>query len=63
MGSEWAQLQSISLGESSQGFEDTCKAALQLYAIAGREVKRLLNRQQYQVVAYACKIAGHPLEG
>lgn len=62
MGKEWAQLQSIALGEGSQSFEDTCKAALQLYAIAVREVKHLLNRRQYQVVAHACHIAGHPLK-
>jgi len=63
MGSEWAQLQSISLGEDHQNFEDTCRGALQLYTIVAREVKHLLNRQQYQVVAHACKMAGHPLEG
>jgi hypothetical protein len=62
MGTEWAQLQSIALGEGSESFEDTCKAALQLYAIAAREVKHLLNRRQYQVVAHACDIAGHPLK-
>ncbi len=61
MGMTWAQLQSVSLGEDNQSFEDTCKAALQLYSIVAREVEHLLNRRQYQVVAHACEIAGHPL--
>jgi hypothetical protein len=61
MGARWAQLQSIALGEGNQSFEDTCKAALQLYAFVVREVKYLLNRRQYRVVAHACEIAGHSL--
>lgn len=61
MGKEWAQLQSIALGEGNQNFEDTCGAALQLYTIVAREVRHLLNRRQYQVVAHACEIAGHSL--
>lgn len=61
MGTEWAQLQSIALGEGDQNFEDTCKAALKLYATVAQEVRHLLNRRQYQVVAHACEIAGHSL--
>ena len=62
MGEEWARLQSVALGEDNQSFENTCKAALNLYGIVAREVKSLLNRQQYQVVAHACEIAGYPLK-
>jgi hypothetical protein len=61
MGTEWAKLQSIALGEGNQNFEDTCKAALQLYAITAQEVRHLLNPQQYRVVAHACEIARHSL--
>jgi hypothetical protein len=57
MGTEWAQLQSTALGENNQRFEETCKAALQLYVITAQEVRHLLNPQQYRVVAHACKIA------
>ncbi|MCW4052467.1 MAG: nucleotidyltransferase domain-containing protein [Candidatus Bathyarchaeota archaeon] len=57
MGMKWTQLQSIALGEGNQSFEDTCKAALQLYANVAREVKHLLDRRQYQVVSHACEIA------
>ena len=62
MDTEWAQLQSAAIGEGNQTFEETCKAALQLYAFVAQEVKHLLNRRQYQVVAHACEIAGHPLK-
>jgi hypothetical protein len=62
MGTEWAQLQSIALGEGNENFEQTCKAALQLYAMTAQEVRHLLNQRQYQVVAHACDIAGHPLK-
>jgi len=62
MGAEWERLQSVALGEGNQTFEDTCKAAFELYAFVAREVKHLLNRQQHQVVAHACEIAGHPLK-
>lgn len=62
MGTEWTQLQSIALGEGNGNFEDTCKAALELYALTAQEVRLLLNRRQYQVVAHACDIAGHPLK-
>jgi hypothetical protein len=61
MDTRWTQLQSIALGEGNQSFEDTCKAALHLYAIVAREVRHLLSRQQYQVVAHACEIAGYSL--
>ena len=61
MGTEWAELQSIALGEGNRNFEDTCKAALQLYALAAQEVRHLLNPQQYKVVAHACDLAGRSL--
>jgi hypothetical protein len=61
MGAEWAQLQSVALGEGNQSFKDTCNAALQLYAIVAQEVRPMLNRRQYQVVAHACELAGHSL--
>jgi hypothetical protein len=61
MGVRWAQLQKVALGISGQSFEETCRAALQLFVLAGREVGNLLNKRQYQVVAHACEIAGYPL--
>lgn len=62
IGTEWERLQCVALGEGNQAFEDTCRAALELYAFVAREVKHLLNRQQRQVVAHACEIAGRLLK-
>jgi predicted nucleotidyltransferase len=61
MGAKWAKVQKDALGTSGQSFEETCRAALQLFALAAREVANLLNKRQYQVVAHACKIADYPL--
>lgn len=60
-GVKWKQLQSAAFGENGQDFEDTCRAALQLYVQTSRKVKHLLDEQQFQVVAHACEIASHSL--
>ena len=61
MGPVWTRLQSAALGEEGQSLEESCKAALQLYILAAREVKNLLNAQERRVVDHACKIADQPL--
>jgi hypothetical protein len=61
MGKSWASVQSAALGEGGESFEDTCDAALRLFSLTAQEVKDLLDERQFQVVARACKIAGHPL--
>jgi len=61
MGKEWEHLQRASLGQGDQSFQDTCEAALQLFAATALKVKRLLDKRQYDVVAHACRIAGYPL--
>jgi predicted nucleotidyltransferase len=61
MGAEWTRLQGIALGESSRKFEETCRAALQLFFLVAQQVKPLLDERQYNVVANACKIAGYLL--
>jgi hypothetical protein len=61
MGPTWTRLQSAALGEGGQNFEETCRAALQLYVLAAREVRSLLNVQERQVVDHACKIADESL--
>jgi predicted nucleotidyltransferase len=61
MGAEWTRLQSIALGETGRGFEQTCRAALQLFSLAAQEVKHLMDERQYAVVVHACEIAGYPL--
>jgi hypothetical protein len=62
MGKKWARIQNVALQESRRSFKETCKAALQLYALTAQEVKDLLNKQQYEVVSHACEIAGYPLK-
>jgi predicted nucleotidyltransferase len=61
MGTRWSEVQSAALGESRKDFEDTCQAALELYALTAHEVRHLLNRRQLRVVAHACKVAGFSL--
>jgi predicted nucleotidyltransferase len=61
MGTEWAKAQGIALSENGERFEDTCDAAFQLYSLAAKEIKHLLNERQLQVVTHACEIAGYPL--
>ncbi len=61
MGRQWSEVQSTALGETGKGFNDTCEAALELYAMTAHEVRHLLNRRQLKVVAHACQIAGYPL--
>lgn len=60
MGKSWASVQSTALGEGGESFEDSCDATLKLFSLAAQEVKHLLDERQFQVVAHACKIAGHP---
>jgi hypothetical protein len=57
MGARWAQWQSAALGEGDQSFEETCSAALHLYAATAQEVSHLLDQRQNEVVAHACEIA------
>jgi predicted nucleotidyltransferase len=61
MGKSWASVQSAALSEGGESFEDSCDAALKLFSLTAREVQHLLDERQFQVVAHACKIAGHPL--
>jgi len=49
------------LGTGDQSFKNTCKAALRLFAATAKEVKQLMDKRQYDVVANACRIAGYPL--
>lgn len=62
MGKKWGHVQRVALGEGQPSFKETCRAALQLFALTAQEVKHLLNKRQYQVVSHACEIAGYPLK-
>jgi hypothetical protein len=60
-GPTWAKTQAEAFGEHGESVEQSCHAALRLYALAVRVVRHLLNPRQYEVVAHACEVAGHPL--
>lgn len=62
MGPKWTKVQSAALGEGDENFMDTCDAALQLFALAVDDMRRVLDKRQFSVVAHACEIAGHPLK-
>ncbi|MGI8825964.1 MAG: hypothetical protein ACR2JC_10025 [Chloroflexota bacterium] len=57
MGEPWRRLQGAALGDGNQSFEETCKAALELYRLAADTVKDLLSEEQSRVVTYACELA------
>jgi predicted nucleotidyltransferase len=61
MGKIWTNVQSAALGEGGESFKETCDAALRLFSLTAKEVKHLLDKRQYHVVAHACEIAGHPM--
>jgi len=61
MGEPWASAQSRALAEHRETLEASCRAALELYALAAGECWPLLDRRQREVVGHACGIAGHPL--
>jgi hypothetical protein len=61
MGDRWRPVQGTALGTGQESFQETCDAALELYALVGSEVKHLFDARQRDVVAHACRIAGYPL--
>ncbi len=62
MGERWSRAQSKALGLGGESFEDTCAAALELFALAAKELSHLFDERQHEVVAHACDLAGHPLD-
>ncbi len=61
MGDEYGENQSLALGLTEAPFEDSCRAALDLFGAAAADTADLLDDTQRAVVAHACKLAGHPL--
>jgi predicted nucleotidyltransferase len=59
MGKDWRRAQNVSLGEGGESFEETCKAALQLFILTANEIMSMLNPRQKAVVIHACEIAEH----
>ena len=60
MGPRWRRAQSAALSEHGESLEESCRAALGLYALAAAEARPLLSREQRTVVDAACAIARAP---
>ncbi|MDQ3328186.1 MAG: nucleotidyltransferase domain-containing protein [Chloroflexota bacterium] len=62
LGTSWHRAQGTAFGAGGEAFEDTCRAALELYILAARDVRLLLNAEQLAVVNHACAVAGNPID-
>ncbi len=56
MGEGWRRAQNTALGLGGEPFEQTCEAALRLYALAVEEVDPLFDERQRGVVRHARKL-------
>ncbi|HLW48360.1 MAG TPA: nucleotidyltransferase domain-containing protein [bacterium] len=61
MGEAWRRAHRRALGVQAETLEQTCGAALELYALAVEETKPLLDERQFTVVRGACAAAGFPI--
>ena len=57
MGEGWHRTQSAALGLGDEGFEETCRAALELYGLAVGNVYQLLDERQRGVANHARLLA------
>jgi predicted nucleotidyltransferase len=62
MGDRWRTVQGRALGTGGEDFPTTCRAALELYALAAAAMRDDLSEDQWAVVAHACALAGYPLD-
>lgn len=63
LGEPWASTQARAFGLDESGFETSCRAALELYALAARASRDLFTGAQRAIVAHACALAGYSLDG
>ncbi|HEV2439019.1 MAG TPA: nucleotidyltransferase domain-containing protein, partial [bacterium] len=61
MGEPWRRAHRGALGVQAETLEQTCGAALALFALAAEETKQLLDERQFAVVRRACAAAGFPI--
>lgn len=61
MGEPWRRAHRKALGVQAETLEQTCGAALELYALAAEETKQLFDERQFAVVRGACTAAGFPI--
>lgn len=61
MGKEYAAAQELALGVKETSLKESCDATLELFGIAAAETRALLSATPKEIVAHACRLAGHPL--
>lgn len=62
MGEQWSRAQGTAFATGGEAFEDTCRTALMLYALAAREALPLLSVEQLAVVRHACSVGGYSVD-
>jgi hypothetical protein len=62
LGDPWAGAQARAFGLEGVPFETSCRAALELYALAAHAARDDLNETQYPIVAHASALAGYALD-
>jgi predicted nucleotidyltransferase len=61
MGEPWRRAHRRALGVQAETLEQTCGAAMELYALAAEETKALMDDRQFAVVRGACTASGFPI--
>lgn len=61
VGGDWSNAQRLALGIPRASLEQSCRAALSLYALTARVGWNHLNAQQQAIVANTCRVVGLPL--
>ncbi len=62
-GPSFRSLQRAALGTDGASWEESCEAALRLYALTARANLGVLRGEKRRIVAMACRRAGYPIEG
>ena len=62
VGGEWARAQKRALGIPTATLDQSCRAALSLYALTAKAVGEHLNPEQRAIASNTCRVAGLRLE-
>lgn len=62
IGGEWARAQRLALGIPRTGLEQSCRAALSLYALTANAVGTQLKPEQRAIVSHTCRVAGQSFQ-
>jgi predicted nucleotidyltransferase len=61
MGKDYSAAQELALGVKEASLKESCDATFELFGIAAADTRALLSATQEEIVAHACRLAGHPL--